>query len=584
MRWVSRLHSVLLVLLLVLGLSTAVLAASSPPSAHTLFLQAREAERAGKDAEALNLYRQAFSRDNRNRDLCFLYLERLKGTGSIDSAYALGNRCASLKGKPSLSEYKMLGELALRTNHDAVALGLYEEAHKLDEEDGDVLYVLAGLYEDAQDWANYVEATGALLPRLGYPAPLMERQLRAYGRLDQPVPALELLKAAWRETARVPYGQALASYYDGRGMPVSLLAVARALVAAEPTPENQWLLARAYASADRADSALMVCEGILERDPTDANVLYFYTYLLFDRGRYAEAYASARKLVKINATVSAYPFLEGSAALELRKSEARKTLEKAVALSPLAPDYRARLAYADYVFNKPSKDRLVYVVTDSLKAEQALLLEGFAQGQLARLLDPRETWERPAIYSDTIAAKRHRLLAVERFEKFLTADSSNQGAAGKRAAQFELASHLERLGEHGRAKGLLRGLVRQDTTNAIAHNYLGYMLIENLPVDSADLVEAGALLDRALALEPENGAYLDSKGWWYYRAGMLDSARTYLERASQTILSDPAILGHLAEVLQAQNRNAEACTVLQEMRRKDPKGSKRTLPAACSAL
>jgi tetratricopeptide (TPR) repeat protein len=356
------------------------------------------------------------------------------------------------------------------------------------------------------------------------------------------------------------------------------------LAAAESTPENEWLLARAYASADRADSALAVCERILKRDPADARVLYFYTYLLFDRGRYPEAYASAQKLVKINPEISAHVFMEGSAAVELRKSDARKTLEKAVALAPLAPDYRARLAYADYVFGKSPKDRLSYRVTDSLKAEQAMLLEGFAQGQLARVLDPREVWERPAIYTDSAAARRHRLQAIERFEKFLTLDSIQAGAAGKRAAQFELASHLERLGDRGRAQDLLRALILQDSTNAMALNYLGYMLVEKLPVDTLELAEAGRLLDRALALEPENGAYLDSKGWYLYRTGALDSARIYLESASQTILSDPAILGHLAEVLQAQNRNEEACAILQELRRKYPKESKdpaRALPAAC---
>jgi tetratricopeptide (TPR) repeat protein len=533
-------------------------AAPDPVSAHSYFLQAREQERGGNDSAALALYGKAFARDARNRDLCFLYLERLKGRGVPDSAYALGKRCAGLPGKPSLSEYKILGELALRADDEKEALKFYREAHRLNEEDGDVLYILGGLYEDARDWEGYTEVTRALLPRLGYPASLMDRQLRAYARLERPDAAVALLKEAWRETGRAPYGLSLAAYYEGRGLDRSLLEIARALAAQHPAPEHDWLLARAYAAANRPDSALQACARLLKNDK-DPDILYFYAYLLFDRGRYAEAYASARELAKARPEAPSVVFLQGSAAAELRRADARALLEKAVALAPLAPDYRARQAYADYVFAPRGKvpagisGRLAYAASDSLKPEQALLLEAFARGQLARLLEPRAPGERRAVLTDTAAARRHRLEAIGLFQRLVEIQGEGRlEAPGNRAARFELASHLERLGERARAEDLLRALVRQDTANALAMNYLGYMLVEHLPVTSAELAEAGSLLDRALALEPENGAYLDSKGWWHYRAGSLDSARAYLENALESIPSDPAIRGHLEEVLRAQ--------------------------------
>jgi tetratricopeptide (TPR) repeat protein len=492
------------------------LPAANVATAHAYFIEAREQERLGNDSAALALYGRAFAHDARNRDLCFLYLERLKGRGRPDSAHALGKRCAGLPGKPLLSEYKTLGELALRTGDAKEALRFYREAYRLNDEDGDVLYILAGLYEDAQDWENYVEVARGLLARLGYPAPLVERQLRAYGRLDRPEAAVSLLKEAWRATGRAPYGLALAAYYEGRGLHRSLLEIARALATTQPAPEHDWLLARAYAAANRPDSALALSARLL-KNGKDPEILYFHGYLLLDQGRYAQAHAAGRELAKARPDLPANLFLQGSAALELRRADARALLEKAVALAPLAPDYRARLAYADYVF------------------------------------EPRAPGERRAVLSDSAAARRHRLEAVERFEKFVEAQGeANIEAPGNRAARFELASHLERLGRKERARDLLRGLIRQDTAHALAMNYLGYMLVENLPVTPAELAEAGVLLDRALALEPENGAYLDSKGWWHYRAGALDSARAYLENALESIPSDPAIRDHLEEVLRAR--------------------------------
>lgn len=534
------------------------LPAANPAAAHAYFLEAREQERLGNDSAALALYGRAFVHDARNRDLCFLYLGRLKARARPDSAYGLGRRCAELPGKPLLSEHKILGELALRAGDEKEALRFYREAHRLNEEDGDVLYMLAGLYEDAGDWENYAEVARGLLARLGYPAALMERQLRAYQRLDRPEAAVSLLKEAWRATGRAPYGLALAAYYEGRGLQLSLLEIARALAATQPAPEHDWLLARAYAAASRPDSALALCARLLKK-AKDPEILYFHGYLLLDRGRYAQAYAAGRELAKARPDLPANLFLQGSAALELRRGDARALLEKAVALAPLSPDYRARLAYADYVFEPRARvsvrvaSRLAYAPSDTVKPEQALLLEAFARGQLARLLDPRAPGERRAVLSDSAAARRHRLEAVERFEKFVEAQGeANIEAPGNRAARFELASHLERLGKKERARALLRGLIRQDSAHALAMNYLAYMLVEHLPVAPAELAEAGPLLDRALALEPENGAYLDSKGWWFYRAGSLDSARAYLESALESIPSDPSIRGHLDEVLRAR--------------------------------
>jgi tetratricopeptide (TPR) repeat protein len=289
-------------------------------------------------------------------------------------------------------------------------------------------------------------------------------------------------------------------------------------------------------------------------------------------------------------------FLQGSSALELGRRDARPLLAKALSFVPLAPDYRARLAYADYAigagFKSHSKgaglavpSTLTYVVADTLKAEQAGMLEGFAHGQLARMLDPREPWERRAVFSDTILARRHRRMAIERFEHATrdvpgSSDSNAilPNAPGRRAALFELASHLERLGERPRAREVLRRLIRQDSSQAMALNYLGYLLVENAPVDSAALAEAGDLLDRAVNIEPENGAYLDSKGWWFYRRGDLDSARVLLDRAAHAIPSDPSILLHQVDVFQALGRPADACAAWREIVRRDPR---RQAPAEC---
>jgi Flp pilus assembly protein TadD len=63
-----------------------------------------------------------------------------------------------------------------------------------------------------------------------------------------------------------------------------------------------------------------------------------------------------------------------------------------------------------------------------------------------------------------------------------------------------------------------------------------------------NLEESVRLIERALQLDPDNGAYLDSLGWAYYRLGRLQEARAQLERAKQLTGDDPEVLEHLGDV------------------------------------
>ncbi|MBU2473562.1 MAG: tetratricopeptide repeat protein [Candidatus Omnitrophica bacterium] len=73
-------------------------------------------------------------------------------------------------------------------------------------------------------------------------------------------------------------------------------------------------------------------------------------------------------------------------------------------------------------------------------------------------------------------------------------------------------------------------------------NSLGYLYA----VSGENLDQAEVMLNKALEAEPDNGAYLDSLGWIYFKKGNLDKARKYLEEAiAQT--KDPEIYEHLGD-------------------------------------
>jgi len=55
------------------------------------------------------------------------------------------------------------------------------------------------------------------------------------------------------------------------------------------------------------------------------------------------------------------------------------------------------------------------------------------------------------------------------------------------------------------------------------------------------------LVKRAVTLDPDNGAYLDSLGWVYYKKGMYTEALESLQKAD-TLLKDAIICDHLGDV------------------------------------
>ena len=61
------------------------------------------------------------------------------------------------------------------------------------------------------------------------------------------------------------------------------------------------------------------------------------------------------------------------------------------------------------------------------------------------------------------------------------------------------------------------------------------------------LDEAEEMIRKALDIEPDNGAYLDSLGWVKFRKGKFDEALSILLRAVQTLTrDDPTVFEHSA--------------------------------------
>ena len=117
-----------------------------------------------------------------------------------------------------------------------------------------------------------------------------------------------------------------------------------------------------------------------------------------------------------------------------------------------------------------------------------------------------------------------------------------------RGAMFERMKKIEP------AEAEFRKVLKVDPDNAGALNYIGYMLADR----NMRLQESLDLITKALDMEPDNGAYLDSLGWVYFRLGRLPEAEENLRRAVDKTPRDPTVHDHLAQVLMAESKVKEA--------------------------
>jgi len=66
------------------------------------------------------------------------------------------------------------------------------------------------------------------------------------------------------------------------------------------------------------------------------------------------------------------------------------------------------------------------------------------------------------------------------------------------------------------------------------------------------------MIKKAVELDPNNGAYLDSLGWFYFRQGKLQEAQDHLQRAIDRMASDPTVHDHLGDVYFKLGKTREA--------------------------
>lgn len=302
-----------------------------------------------------------------------------------------------------------------------------------------------------------------------------------------------------------------------------------------------------YVVIDQVASAIPFYLRTLELNKDNADVRYKLAQSFLKTGQRDQAIRSLEEMLKANPLkFEIYEFLARLYEEAGNKQRALANYEQALLLAP----------------NQPEN----YLHT----AEVELELKQYDRA-ISTLEEARRRFPIPQItYSLAIALSTSKRYsdALPIFEAALQEANSNEEELIDGSFYFNYGATAEQAGLVDKAAALLKKSIELDPSKAAqAYNYLGYMWVDrNLNLD-----EAGSMIRKALEIEPENGAYLDSLGWFFFKKGDLNRALSELLHAADLINPpDPVVYEHIGDTYRSLGNSPQALTYWQKALSLDP--------------
>ena len=211
-----------------------------------------------------------------------------------------------------------------------------------------------------------------------------------------------------------------------------------------------------------------------------------------------------------------------------------------------AKQWKEATAIAQDAVAKVPKDRNLKMVLAGQLADTGQVDQGLSliKGMLKGTPDDREVY----ISLSQVYSRLKRWPEAE--EALAKADQLSSKPEEKDYIIFVAGSIYERQKKYDKAEEMFKKVLANDPNSAVTLNYLGYMLADR----GVRLEEALGYVKKAIQLDPQNGAYLDSLGWAYFKLGNYELAEESLRKAIDRIQNDPTVLDHMGDLLQKTER------------------------------
>ena len=406
-----------------------------------------------------------------------------------------------------------------------------------------VLVSLAGFYEQVKDYNSASDAWKRALelsPDNRQIERAMAQTLFFADRLDEALTVYVRLAASDPEDGQVQVRLA-EIYRQKRDFEKASVAMAKAKQLDSNSLEVRYVEINLLESQGKADEAVKILKGVLEstrkKEYTAAeksNRLMFIERLGFLH-RSAQQFPQAVEVFRQMA--------------ELDPDSAPRSAVHIIETYRMAKDFAKVREEANAAKAKYPKERgvvLTYAsaLADDGKAEQAITeVRSLLNGET-----DRETYLALAQVCEKGKKYDQMRQALDSAEKLSKTEEEKESIYFMRGAMFEKLKQFEA------AEAEFRRVLKASPDSAAALNYLGYMLADR----GVRLEEALKMISRAVELDSQNGAYLDSLGWVYFKMGKFEEAETYLRRALEKVPGDPTVHDHLGDAFYRQGKLKEA--------------------------
>jgi tetratricopeptide (TPR) repeat protein len=477
----------------------------------------------------------------------------------------------------------MLGRLQRARQNQMGAERAFEKALEVQPDNEDALVGLAAVYLDRND----SEGAAELFRRAAEKNPSAaswQRLAGTYEQLREYKLAAETIRKALRfNPPNAPeLRRALAQDLLNAGEYTEAAEAYRAVAEDDPTDAQPHLrMSQIYLQTGELAKAREEADKAKQISPSDNEVRFHEVTLLQAEGRPREAIqnlkvllsATERRTYTTQQRASRMALLERLALLhrtieqpEEAVSAYRQVIEldnttAARVTAEIIDTYRGGKKFADAqresdaAIKKWPNDRIVRLARASLEADMGRVDN--ATNDIKKLLDGRDDRNVHLALAELYEKGRKFKEAAESLdaaEKLSTEENEKITVWFMRGAMYEKMKNLPL------AEAEFRKVLAVMPDHAATLNYLGYMLTDR----NVRVPEALEMIQRALKIEPNNGAYLDSLGWAYFRLGRFAEAEEQIRRAVELSPGDPTMHDHFAEALMQQSKVREAVKAWEE--------------------
>jgi tetratricopeptide (TPR) repeat protein len=479
----------------------------------------------------------------------------------------------------SVDDHLLLGRLYRLNNDLQKAEGELKTAIKIDPSSEEAVTTLAMLYTDEGDTAHALKVL-ASIPDSARSAKLYAALGAAYEQRKDYKSAIDAFRHAIvldRDNLDAIRGLAENLLNDGQ-LDASL---EQYKVIADSNPEDAQTyvrMAEIYRRQAKYDQAL---ENLKRADtlvPDTMDVPYSMATVYQAQGRYDDAIKLLQDLVKKtekNETGSSQAdrnnraiFVERlgmvyreqenyTAAIDtfrkmltLGDENARSGYQEIIDTYREAKQWPQATAVAKEAVQKLPDDRDLRMVLDAQLADTGEFDKAIAdiRSMLKGGPEDREVYLRLAIINTRTKRWNEALEALAKGEQLSTKPEDKAYVSFLRGDLYQRQKMFDQA--EAEFKKVLATTTPTDPQSAATLNYLGYMNADR----GVRLDESLNFIKQALTFEPNNGAYLDSLGWAYFKLGKYDLAEQNLTKAESHMGTDPTVQEHLGDLYQKTGR------------------------------